>query len=123
MSIQKRGGDASVGGSSTLRSSAVLERTYRAPLEALWSLWTTKEGFESWWAPDGFQVLVHEIDAGQARDLAEPADQDRQGHVPGPVLPHQQLPGAGFALFPFRNSRSMGMSTSPCAAVHAVATI
>ncbi len=38
------------------------ERSYEAPIEDLWELWTTKEGFESWWGPEGFRVEVHEID-------------------------------------------------------------
>jgi uncharacterized protein YndB with AHSA1/START domain len=41
----------------------VVERTYRASLQELWELWTTKEGFESWWGPKGFRVEVQEIDA------------------------------------------------------------
>lgn len=40
-----------------------VERTYRATVDELWELWTTKEGFESWWGPDGFRVEVQEIDA------------------------------------------------------------
>lgn len=39
------------------------DRTYDATLEDLWELWTTKEGFESWWGPEGFRVEVHELDA------------------------------------------------------------
>jgi len=31
----------------------VVERTYRAKVGELWNLWTTKEGFESWWGPKG----------------------------------------------------------------------
>jgi uncharacterized protein YndB with AHSA1/START domain len=45
------------------RSPIVIERTYRASLEELWDLWTTKEGFESWWGPEGFRVKVHAIEA------------------------------------------------------------
>jgi len=41
----------------------VVERTYRATVQELWQLWTTKDGFESWWGPEGFRVEVHEIDA------------------------------------------------------------
>jgi uncharacterized protein YndB with AHSA1/START domain len=41
----------------------VIERTYRAKLEELWSLWTTKEGFEAWWGPEGFRVEVHALEA------------------------------------------------------------
>jgi uncharacterized protein YndB with AHSA1/START domain len=40
-----------------------IERTYRAKIEALWALWTTKEGFESWWGPEGFRVEVHALEA------------------------------------------------------------
>jgi uncharacterized protein YndB with AHSA1/START domain len=45
------------------RSKVVLERTYRAAVEELWELWTTKSGFESWWGPEGFRVEVHTMDA------------------------------------------------------------
>lgn len=38
------------------------ERTYDAPVEDLWDLWTTKEGLESWWGPVGFRIDVHEIE-------------------------------------------------------------
>jgi len=41
---------------------AVFERTYHASLEELWALWATKEGFESWWGPDGFRVEVHQME-------------------------------------------------------------
>jgi uncharacterized protein YndB with AHSA1/START domain len=40
----------------------VIERTYRATIEELWELWTTKEGFESWWGPGGFRAEVHTIE-------------------------------------------------------------
>jgi uncharacterized protein YndB with AHSA1/START domain len=41
---------------------AVIERTYVASIEEVWELWTTEEGIESWWGPDGFSVKVHELD-------------------------------------------------------------
>jgi uncharacterized protein YndB with AHSA1/START domain len=40
----------------------VIERTYTASVDDLWELWTTKEGIESWWGPDGFSVKVHKLD-------------------------------------------------------------
>jgi uncharacterized protein YndB with AHSA1/START domain len=40
----------------------VFERNYEASVQELWELWTTKEGFESWWGPEGFRVAVHELD-------------------------------------------------------------
>jgi uncharacterized protein YndB with AHSA1/START domain len=39
-----------------------IERTYRATLQEIWDLWTTKDGFESWWGPVGFRAEVHAID-------------------------------------------------------------
>lgn len=39
-----------------------LERSYEAPIEDVWDLWTTKEGIESWWGPDGFEVKVRSLD-------------------------------------------------------------
>jgi len=45
------------------QTKIVIERSYRARVEELWDLWTTKDGFESWWGPQGFRVEVQEIDA------------------------------------------------------------
>jgi uncharacterized protein YndB with AHSA1/START domain len=45
------------------RQKVVFERIYRASVEELWALWTTKEGFESWWGPEGFRVEVSTLDA------------------------------------------------------------
>lgn len=41
----------------------IIERTYRARVSEVWDLWTTKDGFESWWGPQGFRVEVRELDA------------------------------------------------------------
>jgi uncharacterized protein YndB with AHSA1/START domain len=51
------------------KRTIVLERTYRARVEELWELWTTKEGFESWWGPEGFRVEVHAIEAREGGRL------------------------------------------------------
>lgn len=45
------------------QAAVVVERTYSAPIQALWELWTTKDGFESWWGPEGFRVEVHRLEA------------------------------------------------------------
>jgi uncharacterized protein YndB with AHSA1/START domain len=45
------------------QAQIVIERTYRATVEDLWALWTTKPGFESWWGPQGFRVDVHAMEA------------------------------------------------------------
>jgi uncharacterized protein YndB with AHSA1/START domain len=44
-------------------SKIVIERSYRARIEDVWDLWTTKAGFESWWGPEGFRVEVHALEA------------------------------------------------------------
>ena len=46
-----------------MSAKIVIERTYRAKLAELWDLWTTKEGFESWWGPEGFRVEVRTLEA------------------------------------------------------------
>lgn len=52
------------------RTPIRIDRTYEAPVEDLWDLWTTREGLESWWGPEGFRIDVHELDlrvGGQLR--------------------------------------------------------
>jgi len=47
-----------------------LERTYDAPAELVWELLTTAAGLEEWWAPDGFETRVSELElrpGGQLR--------------------------------------------------------
>jgi len=46
-----------------MNEQVVIERTYRAQLQEMWDLWTTKDGFESWWGPEGFRVEVRKIEA------------------------------------------------------------
>ena len=40
----------------------VIERSYQARIEDVWDLWTTKQGFASWWGPQGFRSEVHELE-------------------------------------------------------------
>lgn len=56
-------------GAGAPQAAVVVERTYRAPVEELWALWTTKAGFESWWGPEGFRVEVHAIEAREGGPL------------------------------------------------------
>lgn len=39
-----------------------LERTLRAKPGEVWQMWTTKDGIESWWGPDGFETTVRALD-------------------------------------------------------------
>ena len=45
-----------------IASSIVIERSYEASAEELWALWTSKDGFEAWWGPEGFRADVHLIE-------------------------------------------------------------
>ncbi len=47
----------------------VLERVYRASIADVWELWTTAEGLESWWGPDGFSVKVRKLDLRPGGEL------------------------------------------------------
>ena len=46
-----------------------IERTYPTTAEDLWDLWTTPEGIESWWAPDGFAVEVEKLELERGGEL------------------------------------------------------
>jgi uncharacterized protein YndB with AHSA1/START domain len=39
-----------------------IERTYPTTGERVWELWTTPEGIEQWWAPDGFEAKVTKLE-------------------------------------------------------------
>ena len=56
--------------SAAPQAVVVIERTYVAPIEDLWALWATKEGFESWWGPEGFRVEVQTLEARAGGTLA-----------------------------------------------------
>lgn len=46
-----------------MSAAIVVERIYAASLSDIWALWTTREGFESWWGPVGFRAEVCAIEA------------------------------------------------------------
>ena len=46
-----------------------LERIYTASIEDVWDMWTTREGIESWWGPDGFSVKVRKLDLRPGGEL------------------------------------------------------
>ena len=51
-------------------NAARLKRTYDASPELIWELLTTTAGLEQWWAPDGFETRVSELElrpGGQVR--------------------------------------------------------
>ena len=52
-----------------MKRTLAIERSYDATPEQVWELWTTPAGIESWWGPDGFSVVVHELDLRPGGDL------------------------------------------------------
>lgn len=46
-----------------------MERVFDASVEDVWAMWTTREGIESWWGPDGFAVKVRSIDLRPGGEL------------------------------------------------------
>ncbi len=53
----------------TDRPKLTLERTFKASIEEVWELWTTREGIESWWGPEGFSVAVSDLDLRPGGEL------------------------------------------------------
>ena len=51
------------------RRIVTLERTFEASIQEVWDLWTTKDGIESWWGPDGFVVEVQKLDLRSGGEL------------------------------------------------------
>lgn len=54
---------------TTPTKTVTLERTLQAAVEDVWALWTTKEGLESWWGPEGFSTTVRQIDVRVGGEL------------------------------------------------------
>jgi uncharacterized protein YndB with AHSA1/START domain len=51
------------------RARFSIERTYDSTVEEAWALWTTKTGIESWWGPEGFDVMVASLDLKPGGEL------------------------------------------------------
>src|SRR3954470_10467237 len=44
------------------RRRIIIERRYTASIQDVWDLWTTRDGIESWWGPEGFTTKVLELE-------------------------------------------------------------
>jgi uncharacterized protein YndB with AHSA1/START domain len=51
------------------RKTFSIERMFSASVEDVWELWTTKAGIESWWGPEGFEVVVTSLDLRPGGEL------------------------------------------------------
>jgi uncharacterized protein YndB with AHSA1/START domain len=54
---------------TSTKRKITIERTYKASLQDVWDLWTTKKGIESWWGPEGFEVKVRKLDLRPGGEL------------------------------------------------------
>lgn len=48
---------------TTATDSVMIERTFDAPIDLVWELWTQAEHFKNWYGPQGFNLPVVEMDA------------------------------------------------------------
>ena len=55
---------------ATARAQFSIERTYAAPVDRVWALWTTPRGIESWWGPEGFEVKVTSLELRPGGELS-----------------------------------------------------
>lgn len=55
--------------STPARARFSIERNYAGSIDEAWALWTTKDGIESWWGPEGFDVTVASLDLRRGGDL------------------------------------------------------
>ena len=46
----------------TATKDLVIERIFDAPLDLVWDLWTTGDGFQKWYGPQGFTIPTAEMD-------------------------------------------------------------
>ena len=51
------------------RPKLTLERTLDASIDEVWELWTTREGIQLWWGPEGFSVVVNALDLRPGGEL------------------------------------------------------
>lgn len=71
----------------------VSARTFRAPVEKVWKMWTTKEGLEQWYWPEPFVGKVTHIDVrvgGKVEIAADGLGHTSRGTY-AEVVPHKRL--------------------------------
>jgi uncharacterized protein YndB with AHSA1/START domain len=47
---------------SISKDAIVIERTFDAPAELIWKLWTDSEALKNWYGPEGFAISVANLD-------------------------------------------------------------
>lgn len=51
-----------MGNPTVYRDAVVIERTFAAPADRIWQMWTEAEQFQKWYGPKGFSVPVAQMD-------------------------------------------------------------
>lgn len=51
-----------MGEDAKTKDDVVIERTFDAPIELIWQMWTDPEHFQSWYGPKGFTIPVAKMD-------------------------------------------------------------
>ena len=48
--------------SENTKDRIVVERTFNAPIDIVWQLWTEAKHFKNWYGPKGFTVPISQLD-------------------------------------------------------------
>ena len=48
--------------SNKSNNAVIIERTFNAPVDMIWQMWTVPEHFKKWYGPKGFTIPVAEMD-------------------------------------------------------------
>ncbi len=59
---RQRKGSANMNDTSGLRDAVVIERSFDAPVDLVWQMWTDAEHFKAWYGPDGATIPVARMD-------------------------------------------------------------
>ena len=46
----------------TLQDAVVIERSFDAPVDLIWQMWTVPEHFQAWYGPDGASIPIAKLD-------------------------------------------------------------
>jgi uncharacterized protein YndB with AHSA1/START domain len=67
---------------SASRDAVVIERSFDAPVDLVWRMWTEPEHFRAWYGPDGVTIPVAKMDVRPGGSRLVCMEMDRPG---GPV--------------------------------------
>ena len=101
--MQTEGTNSSVNTRSTeelpmLAEKMSIERTFRAPPERVWAMWTTKDGLEKWYWPEPFvaKVLRLDVRVGGRYEIAGDGLEQASKGTYTEVLPRKRLGGLAY---------------------------